>query len=198
MSTAARNSWWSRLTTAWPGRKSGDKLPVRDQVSITPLRNTSLSGFDRPLLLVTVALLALGLVMVYSASVALPDSPKYKLYSPTFFLSRHALSLAIAFVAALASATAAAVVWSLATAGDAALAGVPGACAVTSGGSVVGSGATSVASVAPCDGFGFVFALFFVAARAGRISAVGRSGLISMGAGAAATTAGTSGAMLRV
>ena len=39
--------------------------------------------------------------MVYSASVALPDSPKYKLYAPTFFLSRHAMSLAIAFVAAL-------------------------------------------------------------------------------------------------
>ena len=48
-----------------------------------------------------VGLLALGLVMVYSASVALPDSPKYARYSPTFFLGRHALSLLIAFVAAL-------------------------------------------------------------------------------------------------
>ena len=29
------------------GRKSDDKLPVRDQVPITPQRNTSLAGFDR-------------------------------------------------------------------------------------------------------------------------------------------------------
>ena len=50
---------------------------------------------------VVVALLALGLVMVYSASVALPDNPKFARYAPTHFLTRHALSLAIGFVAAL-------------------------------------------------------------------------------------------------
>ena len=111
MSTAARNSWWSRLTTAWPGRKSGDKLPVRDQVSITPLRNTSLSGFDRPLLLVTVALLALGLVMVYSASIALPDSPRFARYAPTHFLTRHALSLGLGFVAGLLALQVPVAVW---------------------------------------------------------------------------------------
>ena len=111
MSTAARNSWWSRLATAWPGRKSGDKLPVRDQVSITPLRNTSLSGFDRPLLLVTVALLALGLVMVYSASIALPDSPRFARYAPTHFLTRHALSLGLGFVAGLLALQVPVAVW---------------------------------------------------------------------------------------
>ena len=111
MSTAARNSWWSRLTTAWPGRKSGDKLPVRDQVPITPLRNTSLSGFDRPLLLVTVALLALGLVMVYSASIALPDSPRFARYAPTHFLTRHALSLGLGFVAGLLALQVPVAVW---------------------------------------------------------------------------------------
>jgi cell division protein FtsW len=47
-------------------------------------------------------LLLLGLVMVYSASVALPDNPKFARYAATHFLSRHALSLAIAFIAALA------------------------------------------------------------------------------------------------
>ena len=35
-----------------PGRKAADALPVRDQVQITPQRNTSLAGFDRPLVLV--------------------------------------------------------------------------------------------------------------------------------------------------
>ena len=34
----------------------------------------------------SVALLALGLVMVYSASVAMPDNPKFARYTPTYFL----------------------------------------------------------------------------------------------------------------
>jgi cell division protein FtsW len=50
---------------------------------------------------VTVALLAWGLVMVYSASIALPDNPKFARYSHTHFLVRHVLWLAISFVAAL-------------------------------------------------------------------------------------------------
>jgi cell division protein FtsW len=101
VTAAAHPTWWSRLALAWPGRKAVDALPVRDQVQITPQRNTSLSGFDRPLLLVTVALLALGLVMVYSASIALPDSPRFARYAPTHFLTRHALSLGVGFVAGL-------------------------------------------------------------------------------------------------
>jgi len=111
MTASVRNSWWSRVAQAWPGRKSGDKLPVRDQVPITPLRNTSLSGFDRPLLLVTVALLALGLVMVYSASIALPDSPRFARYAPTHFLTRHALSLGLGFVAGLLALQVPVAVW---------------------------------------------------------------------------------------
>jgi len=35
-----------------------------------------------------IALLAFGVVMVYSASVALPDSPKFARYAPTYFMSR--------------------------------------------------------------------------------------------------------------
>ena len=59
-------------------------------------------GFDASLVWVVVGLMALGLVMVYSASVALPDNPKFARYAPTHFLTRHAISMAIAFVAALA------------------------------------------------------------------------------------------------
>ena len=44
-----------------------------------------------------IALLALGLVMVYSASVALPDNPKFARYAPTYFLTRHVVSIVIAF-----------------------------------------------------------------------------------------------------
>ena len=58
-------------------------------------------GFDQVLLWVTVALLAFGLVMVYSASIAMPDNPRFARYSHTHFLTRHALSLVVAFIAAL-------------------------------------------------------------------------------------------------
>ncbi|HYF21547.1 MAG TPA: putative lipid II flippase FtsW [Ramlibacter sp.] len=60
-----------------------------------------IQGFDQPLLWVAVALLAFGLVMVYSASIALPDNPKFARYAHTHFLLRHVLSLMLAFVFAL-------------------------------------------------------------------------------------------------
>jgi len=42
-----------------------------------------------------------GLIMVYSASVALPDNPKFARYAHTHFLVRHAFFIAISFVVAL-------------------------------------------------------------------------------------------------
>ncbi|WP_348690211.1 putative lipid II flippase FtsW [Acidovorax soli] len=62
---------------------------------------TQVKGFDQPLVWVTVALLLWGLVMVYSASIAMPDNPKFSNYTHTHFVVRHALSLVVAFVAAL-------------------------------------------------------------------------------------------------
>jgi cell division protein FtsW len=53
-------------------------------------------GFDLPMLWVIVGLLALGTVMVYSASIQLPDNPKFGNYSPTHFFSRHIVSIALA------------------------------------------------------------------------------------------------------
>ena len=76
-------------------------LPVRDFVRTAPAQPARLSGFDQGLLWVTVALLALGLVMVYSATVALPDNPRFARYTPTYFLVRHLAALGIGFVAAL-------------------------------------------------------------------------------------------------
>ena len=83
------------------GKADGDALPIRNWPGPAGGQAPRIAGFDAALVWCVVALLSLGLVMVYSASVALPDSPKYKLYAPTFFLSRHALSLGIAFVVAL-------------------------------------------------------------------------------------------------
>ncbi len=58
-------------------------------------------GFDQPLVWVTVTLLLWGLVMVYSASIAMPDNPRFANYAHTHFLVRHVLSIGVAFVAAL-------------------------------------------------------------------------------------------------
>ena len=55
---------------------------------------------DQGLIWATVSLLVLGLIMVYSATVALPDSNKYANYQSTHFLLRHAVSIVVAFVAA--------------------------------------------------------------------------------------------------
>jgi cell division protein FtsW len=73
----------------------------RDDSDLRRAAPARVQGFDQPLLWVTVALLAFGLVMVYSASIALPDNPKFARYSHTHFLVRHVIFLAIAFVAAL-------------------------------------------------------------------------------------------------
>ena len=58
-------------------------------------------GFDQTLLWVTVALLTFGLIMVYSASIALPDNPRFARYAHNHFLVRHAAFMALSFVAAL-------------------------------------------------------------------------------------------------
>ena len=91
----------------WMGGKPAapaDVLPVR--VGGTEYRKTtstpaSVLGFDQALLWVVVALLAWGLVMVYSASIAMPDNPRFGKIAPTHFLVRHSIALVIAFVAAL-------------------------------------------------------------------------------------------------
>jgi cell division protein FtsW len=77
-------------------------VPIRDWTGTHPGRAQRVADIDQPMLWVLCALVVLGLVMVYSASVALPDNPKFARYAPTHFLARHAVSLAIAFVASLA------------------------------------------------------------------------------------------------
>ena len=83
-------------------RAAAEKIPVREWVdAASTIRPARLLGFDRTLVAVVVALLALGLVMVYSATVALPDNPRFARYTPGYFLMRHLLFMAIAVVAAL-------------------------------------------------------------------------------------------------
>lgn len=77
-------------------RASGAAQPPRfgDEMTHAP-------GIDQALVWVVVGLLVAGVIMVYSASIALPDSPRFARYSSTHFLVRHLISLAVAFVAAL-------------------------------------------------------------------------------------------------
>ena len=56
--------------------------------------------YDQALIWVTLVLLLLGLVMVYSASVSLPDSPKYANYKTHHFLIRQAMFIGVGLVAA--------------------------------------------------------------------------------------------------
>jgi cell division protein FtsW len=85
------------------GAAAREKLPVRlgrakRDTMQAPVR---LESFDQVLVWVTVTLLAWGLVMVYSATIAMPDNPRFARYSHSYFLVRHMLWLAIGFVAAL-------------------------------------------------------------------------------------------------
>jgi len=88
----------------WLSSSAQDRLPVRlgasraTGMSAAPMR---LASFDQVLVWVTVALLAWGLVMVYSASIAMPDNPRFARYSHTHFLARHSMWLCVSFVAAL-------------------------------------------------------------------------------------------------
>ena len=82
-------------------REVVEPIPVREWISVDHGQPARLLGFDRTLVCIVVALLALGLVMVYSASVAMPDNPKFSRYTQTYFLSRHAMFVAIAVIAAL-------------------------------------------------------------------------------------------------
>ncbi|CAM2152521.1 putative lipid II flippase FtsW [Paraburkholderia tropica] len=67
---------------------------------VRPARSRMLD-YDHSLLWAVIALLGLGVVMVYSASIAMPDSPKYASYRDWAFLARHIVSLVVATVAAL-------------------------------------------------------------------------------------------------
>lgn len=57
--------------------------------------------FDSTLLAVAGALLAVGIVMVYSASVALPEQAKYAGYGSTHWLARQLMSVALGLTAAM-------------------------------------------------------------------------------------------------
>ncbi|CAM4205589.1 putative lipid II flippase FtsW [Bordetella tumbae] len=60
---------------------------------------TRMRNYDAPLVLASVTLLLLGLLMVYSASIALADGPRYASYGRFYFVIRHGLFLAAGLIA---------------------------------------------------------------------------------------------------
>ena len=87
---------WQRLR----GQVAAGEVPVRSWNSLSSGTPPRWVGFDETLAWVIAGLISLGLVMVYSASIQLPDSPKYSNYAPTHFMSRHVLSVGLAVIAA--------------------------------------------------------------------------------------------------
>jgi len=93
---------WSALRERWAARSAALPLPVRDHLATAGRTPAHQLAFDRSLVLVAAALVLLGLVMVYSASIALPDSRKFAAYAPTYFLTRQAAAVLIGSIVALA------------------------------------------------------------------------------------------------
>ena len=95
--------WWPWLLSFFKGsrRQSFNEVPIRDWVPVGQTSSVPISGFDQALVWVVVALLSLGLVMVYSASVALPDNPRFANYEQTHFLLRHLFAISLALGIAL-------------------------------------------------------------------------------------------------
>lgn len=76
----------SRFSALWSSKHSG---------------RVQMMDYDQMLVWVTMLLMLFGMVMVYSASISLPDSPKYVGYTNNYFLIRQALFIAFSSVVAL-------------------------------------------------------------------------------------------------
>lgn len=82
-----------KLTLPWLER--GDTSAAEVRIG----QRSSMLDYDQPLVWITLLLLLGGIVMVYSASIGLPDSPKYANYKNHHFLLRQTMFLVIGLVA---------------------------------------------------------------------------------------------------
>ena len=91
---------WQGLLGRLQGGEAAIQLPVRDGIHIGDSQPSRAHGFDLLLVWVVLCMLCLGVVMVYSASIALSDSKRFAQLSPTFFFTRQALFILLGLVAA--------------------------------------------------------------------------------------------------
>ena len=94
-------SFMSARLLQWFSGASRQGDAVRAGSYRTAGSDARIEQFDFTLLWVVLALLAFGLVMVYSASIAMPDNPRLARLSNSHYLVRHAFALCIALVAAI-------------------------------------------------------------------------------------------------
>jgi cell division protein FtsW len=69
-----------------------------DSLAGARARASKMMEYDQHLVWVTVLLMLFGLVMVYSASIALHDSPKFAKYTSTHFVTRQAIFVCLAMI----------------------------------------------------------------------------------------------------
>jgi cell division protein FtsW len=71
---------------------------MANRANVHPAR---IQSVDQALVWVVVALMLWGMVMVYSASIAMPDNPRFSRFSHTHFLTRHLIAMAVGCTMAL-------------------------------------------------------------------------------------------------
>ena len=96
---------WARVQS-WRSGADETALPVRMPTATHGRMSKSAPtlaqlGIDQGLLWSMVLLLLWGLVMVYSASIAMPDNPRFANYKPTHFLIRHVFALLMGTMASV-------------------------------------------------------------------------------------------------
>ncbi len=94
---------WSRWGLGKSAQES-DALPVRlgRRANYANTQSTGrVSSLDHALIAVVSTLLVWGAVMVYSATIAMPDNPKFVGYTHNYFLVRHLASIATGLLACL-------------------------------------------------------------------------------------------------
>ncbi len=94
---------WSRWGLGKSAQES-DALPVRlgRRANYANTQSSSrVSSLDHALIAVVSTLLVWGAIMVYSATIAMPDNPKFVGYTHNYFLVRHLASIAMGLVACL-------------------------------------------------------------------------------------------------
>ena len=72
-----------------------------DSLTSGRARASKMMEYDQPLVWVTLLLMLFGMVMVYSASISLPDSPKFAAYKNTYFLQRQAIFIGVSLLVGL-------------------------------------------------------------------------------------------------
>jgi cell division protein FtsW len=65
------------------------------------VKPSKMMAYDQPLIWVTMILMVFGMVMVYSASISLPDSPKYANYKNAHFVTRQAIFVSVSILMSL-------------------------------------------------------------------------------------------------